>query len=894
MKIIMLLTSLFTMLTVVPNIAMKENHDMQNNNPRLSSSTIATANKLFDHGVAGVDQYYNYCPSIFEENGVRHIYYCANKDVGNVTDYIAYRSGTYQAGIGWTYSDISYVLSPTSGTWDARHTCDPSVVKGIFTYNGVTYQYLMNYLASTQDDSMGNGTGFAVSHLPEGPWIKCDDINPTIPFDAEKDVWGNGQTCMINLDQAGCILYFYSYGGNDGTYEIVREYDLSNLNNITLLRQVNLSKNGQISGDIGNNDAEFAYDVTNKKLIMVKAKHPYNTDGLSPTFVSESLIVYVLDLSGNDNPIDEIFKGSSQKNWIYLGTIDQSISGFPRNHNPGLVTDQYGRVLSDSEIEIDFSVSITSDTFWSYLSTYRLYSTILTLTYGKFASERLNNGANISFKSSEGMSDISTLRIWLGDNVETDSDGLYLRMRNYTSIETPIDIAFENKDGYYVKATPNAPFITYRVDGKVSTSASFRSFGSYLMLPIMFDGFIYIPFSSMMTDEVGTRDLSTIRYIYLSVSTYYDSYTRFSVGDIFDEWQTFADVSSFSSGTFNYRFLPTSGVNNLILKQLTATDINPLGKDLLGGIHMTINRDETTDRSAQWILKNQGEDLSGEGLYLRLKNNSANPFWIVFYVLATNNHRMQLGQNLTIKYYDTSANYTETIESREFGTYFYLPSNFDGFIFIPYSSLIDESSWSGNTGTSMTYDHVYSLYFGASAYYDYLLDLIVGDVFTTNNYLYDGSLSRYDNFSTFAEKVWNQDYVNIAYADGYKRESTCYAENFLSLTYPCSTEASSSWGELTTLFTNLSSDAKTELQEATYGTKTYAECSEIEKCAWRYDLAVARQGLNDFMNRLSINPFRKMNDEISHDFSLFIPLVITCLSLLTFGYIFYQKRRFIN
>lgn len=54
---------------------------------------------LFKHsedetvGDDGEDYFYNYCPSIFIENDEEYVYYCTNKDWGNVTDYIGYREG---------------------------------------------------------------------------------------------------------------------------------------------------------------------------------------------------------------------------------------------------------------------------------------------------------------------------------------------------------------------------------------------------------------------------------------------------------------------------------------------------------------------------------------------------------------------------------------------------------------------------------------------------------------------------------------------------------------------------------------------------------------------------------------------------------------------------------
>ena len=54
---------------------------------------VGEVKMLFDDGTIGETQRYNYCPSYFIENNVAHVFYCTNKDEGNVTDYVGYRRG---------------------------------------------------------------------------------------------------------------------------------------------------------------------------------------------------------------------------------------------------------------------------------------------------------------------------------------------------------------------------------------------------------------------------------------------------------------------------------------------------------------------------------------------------------------------------------------------------------------------------------------------------------------------------------------------------------------------------------------------------------------------------------------------------------------------------------
>ena len=149
---------------------------------------------LFKHseeetvGDDGEDYFYNYCPSIFIEDNVQHVYYCTNKDEGNVTDYVGYRTGQITNNKLEYSSETKFVLSHgENGSWDSRHACDPSVIKGEFKFHGEQYSYLMAYLGCVPSDCTLNETGIAVSKTPEGPWVKCDfkvdgetKINPIV------------------------------------------------------------------------------------------------------------------------------------------------------------------------------------------------------------------------------------------------------------------------------------------------------------------------------------------------------------------------------------------------------------------------------------------------------------------------------------------------------------------------------------------------------------------------------------------------------------------------------------------------------------------------------------------------------------------------------------------
>ena len=133
------------------------------------------------------------------------------------------------------------------------------------------------------------------------------------------------------------------------------------------------------------------------------------------------------------------------------------------------------------------------------------------------------------------------------------------------------------------------------------------------------------------------------------------------------------------------------------------------------------------------------------------------------------------------------------------------------------------------------------------------------------------------------------EYVNIEYVEGYITQLSCFAIDFLNDTYPCTTQAPVVWGTYKTKYLALSIENQQTLQNADYTGKNYNNCTDIEKCCWRYDLAVKNLGLENFMNR-SIQKSNIMNpfNDASRYIALAIMGVITMLNAISFVLI---KRR---
>lgn len=352
---------------------------------------------LFKHsdtetvGDDGEDYFYNYCPSIKIENDIEHVYYCTNQIWGNVTDFVGYRQGKIVNG-KLQFSDENIVISPTKDTWDERHTCDPSVIKGEFIYNDETYSYLMAFLGCVPSDCTLNETGIAVAKSPEGPWIKCNGnrtdnkpINPIVPyvdFGCQTSNWGTGQPSLLSIDKKGRVLFFTTVGCPTGSFTDVREYDFSNINEYKLIREAKVFIGGIQGSNKRVNNADFCYDSTHKKFLMAKGRSPFGGDGLTPNFIADQVDLYYVDASQYENPFDVFFDEEGSESWIFVDTIGKNLSNYPRNHNTGLVTNEYGWMFKNDRIGVAFTSSqYGSASAMSYLKTYRIFVTTFMLPY---------------------------------------------------------------------------------------------------------------------------------------------------------------------------------------------------------------------------------------------------------------------------------------------------------------------------------------------------------------------------------------------------------------------------------------------------------------------------------------------------------------------------------
>ena len=305
---------------------------------------------------------YNYCPSIMKLNDeALYIYYCTNFNSYDVTDYIGCRKGVQNGDGRIAWGEEKIVLFPSAGTWDARHTCDPSVIAGDFKYQNKRYGYMMAYLGCTSSDNQNNKIGIAVSESPEGPFIKIEN-DPLVDFEMDSEYsgfqWGVGQPCLINADKQGRVWIFYTRGDRNGTRLVMDEWELTDLDAPQRLSTEEVSGKGLVklngSSDYMNN-ADLLYDAENKRFYASSDCHPNPSD--EPNFISSHFrVTYFVQ---KDSFSDVVWKNHT--------VISPQMTNFARNHNTGLLRDEYGHMADNGYLTVFYTMSITGDnSLWSY------------------------------------------------------------------------------------------------------------------------------------------------------------------------------------------------------------------------------------------------------------------------------------------------------------------------------------------------------------------------------------------------------------------------------------------------------------------------------------------------------------------------------------------------
>jgi len=294
-------------------------------------------------------------------------------------DHIAYRKGVKNDDGKWLFSEETIVIAPTANTWDSRHACDPSVIKGTFAWDQEVYNYMMAYLGCETDDYSNNETGLAVAKDPEGPWIKLDHLNPIVPWsrDNPSGTWGTGMPSLLSVDKQGTVLLYYM---NSAVGVGVEKWNFSDLGEPTQIYRSRLINNGLFrptGGATYISYVEMAYDEELDRLYVLSGggiKDP--PDGTRTLVNSHMMLAYIPNLTSMDEVDNAML--SMNYTWTVAGYAGPEETDWPRNHNSGIVTDPFGRIIDSNEIWVVTSTGLNTYPF-DNIYTYRLKGYIFDL-----------------------------------------------------------------------------------------------------------------------------------------------------------------------------------------------------------------------------------------------------------------------------------------------------------------------------------------------------------------------------------------------------------------------------------------------------------------------------------------------------------------------------------
>ena len=319
-----------------------------------SSSSLPIEPKEVRYELSGGAGHYDYAPSfIQDEYGIRYGYICENRDPFEIVDYIYLYKGIPTKD-GYVWQPGTEVIKPSADGWDDCHICDPDVREFKTKWKGRTYTWIMTYLGVDQWDCNHNQIGLAVAENIEGPWTKVDF--PIVPYE-RRDRWGTGQSTTI-VKNDSTILLFYHTETENRPYAM-REIILNDIDNIRLGEEKKvpfLSPNSYP-----------AMSKAKDKLFMVSELWTENHDRGVPGWVGDHSRVSYIPLSEDDPFNVDQWVSPEEDPWIEIHTITPAHSGFPRNHNPGFLTDTKGYLVDDNELVVYFTPAVTgSDWLWSY------------------------------------------------------------------------------------------------------------------------------------------------------------------------------------------------------------------------------------------------------------------------------------------------------------------------------------------------------------------------------------------------------------------------------------------------------------------------------------------------------------------------------------------------
>ena len=299
---------------------------------------------------------------LLQDGETRCLVYTTNEESAEEDNVIATRSATND-GNGWVYGEETIVITGEVGGWD-EYIGSAAMVKGVFTYGGASYSWLMAYCATSQVNDSQQEIGLAVANEVTGEWTK---VGTQALLQYNEAVYGTSMVglyapSLVNLNQESIIRIYYTYADAYGHFAQFVDINAANLDllyaegaqsDYTLISGVNqLPTNGNYaSGDLAPMfpNADFAHDAATGKVVAVKDYSP--TAATTPAYADK---IELVEIAEAELYTAAVLNGwNSLKLWDMTDTLDMM---YERLYSACLVTDAYGCVNGATAYEVIYNV----------------------------------------------------------------------------------------------------------------------------------------------------------------------------------------------------------------------------------------------------------------------------------------------------------------------------------------------------------------------------------------------------------------------------------------------------------------------------------------------------------------------------------------------------------
>ncbi len=304
---------------------------------------------------------YDKDPSVLNEGGKRYLFYTTNENEFQDGDLIAMRIGEQNGDGTYTYGERNLILRPSENSWDSSRISNPSVIKGVFPYEGHTYSYLLAYQGTSKVKDKLYQIGFAFSdNLTD--WTKAGE-EPILRYSsyAYGSSYGLGAPSLVSYDRKGKFYCFYTYADSLITTTRVSYFSFEE-DGIKTAEASAVSSKGleDKSGDVIFNNADMMLGADGKTIYCVRDRNPV----LSLPSTSDSVQVAKADISLLTAPTEFawelVTRSISDIDTAVLDGTEEQEFGWERIYSACFARDAYGR-KDEGNLNVHFTVSATGE-----------------------------------------------------------------------------------------------------------------------------------------------------------------------------------------------------------------------------------------------------------------------------------------------------------------------------------------------------------------------------------------------------------------------------------------------------------------------------------------------------------------------------------------------------